>query len=64
MTILHKDGNGVTNWNNVLRIMCNGRHITAYMADGSNHHIGVYETHEAAMIEFERLFEQLEKKHG
>ena len=64
MTILHKDGDGVTNWDNVARLARAGCYIIAYMVDGSSHHIGRYESQEDAKAVFDSLYKKLERKYG
>lgn len=59
MAILHSDGNGVTNKDNILRICLNGRYIQAYMVDGSNHLLGVYDTAERAQEVFDNLIRNM-----
>lgn len=59
MFIRHTDGYGITNIDNVNRICLNGRYITAYMVDGSNHHIAGYDTAEEAAEHFNDFFDFL-----
>ena len=55
MMILHKDGKGMTNMNNVCRIEICGLYLNAYMVDGSNHQIGRYDTEEEAQLMFDMI---------
>ena len=53
MMIIHNDGMGVTNMDNVTRICLSGRYIHAYTIDGNSHPIAVYETPERAKEVFD-----------
>lgn len=64
MMILHEDENGVTNMDNVIRLERNGRYLTAYTVDGSNHQIGRYDTQEKAKDAFNKIYLMLEKEYG
>lgn len=55
MFIKHSDGYGITNTDNICRICLNGRYLTAYMVDGSNHHLAAYDTQEEASEAFDRI---------
>ena len=48
MMILHKDGKGMTNSDNMSRMVVNGVYLTAHMVDGSSHSLGRFETEEDA----------------
>ena len=62
MMIMHLDKKGMTNSDNCLRIILSGRYITAYMADGSNHSLGVFDNESDAKVAFENLFNTLERE--
>ena len=62
MFVLHSDGMGITNIDNVNRLCLNGRYITAYMNDGSSHYVGVYNTADFAKIMFEQIWKELEER--
>ena len=64
MIILHKDGDGLTNFDNVTRIERNGVYLTAYMIDGSCHHLGRYDSQDKAKLALDQLAMQLEKEYG
>jgi len=61
MMILHKDGKGMTNSDNMTRMAVNGLYVTAYMVDGSNHSIGRYETEDDAKKAFDLVQLHLKK---
>ena len=62
MVIIHKDGKGVTNSDNMTRLVVNGVYLTAYMVDGSNHSVGRYDTEEDAQLEFDRIVISMQKE--
>lgn len=53
MMILHKDGRGMTNSDNMSRMVINGMYLTAHMVDGSSHTLGRYDTEEDAKKAFD-----------
>ena len=55
MIIVHSDGNGITNLDNVTEINVVGRYIHAYRVDGKHDIIGVYEDENKALQAFSKL---------
>jgi len=62
MVIIHKDGRGVTNSDNMTRLVVNGVYLIAYMVDGSNHSVGRYDTEEDAKLAFDRTVISMQKE--
>lgn len=55
MIIVHSDGYGFTNLDNVTEINVASRYIHAYSVDGKHNIIGKYETEEQALQALSRL---------
>lgn len=62
MMIRHLDGKGATNSDNMIRLSVRGCYLTAYMVDGSNHHIGRYDSEESAQDAFVDILHNLRSK--
>lgn len=57
--ILHSDGCGITNVDNMLRAYISGRGIIAHMVDGSSHPIAEYESPDEARAVFNELVNEI-----
>ena len=55
MLIVHSDGYGLTNFDNVTEINVAGRYIHAYCVDGKHNIIGTYEDESKALQAFSKM---------
>lgn len=59
MFIIHSDGLGLTNMDNVCEMVASGRYIHAYCVNGSHHPVAVYESPDKAIEALKWLSEQM-----
>jgi len=59
MFVVHSDGYGMTNLDNVCEVSVSGRYIHAYGKDGSHRIIGVSDTEDGAKRILDRLVDTM-----